>query len=507
MFRPTLVLMSGRMLSFVATFFIPVVLVRIFTPGEFGTYKQVFLVYMTVYGIAQLGMAESLFYFLPRAPHKGGRYVLNSLLMLLAAAAVFSGLLVKEKARISELLGNSGLAQYLPFLGLYLLFMTASTALEIVMISRRQYPRAALSYALSELLRAALFIVPVLLLRDLRGLFLGAVGFAMFRFGVTVFYVRREFGDDFRPDARLLRQQLAYALPFEMAVVVEILQSNFHQYAVSHYFDAATFAIYSIGCLQIPLVEFLASPAGNVMMVRMSEEIRDGRSDSVITLWHETTRKLALVFFPLFGLLLATARDLIVLLFTENYAASVPIFMIWSATILLSALQTDSALRVYAETRFLFGLNAFRLLFIAGLIYVFLSVFGLLGAVLITLLASCIAKGLSLVRLKRLMNAGTAQFLPWRSLAAVGGASFAAFLIALGVNATLGFSGMPRLLVVGFAYLVTYLAVVLRFGLLNNQEKSALARWLQRVATGGHGGEGVGKQLKEETKCAALSGY
>jgi len=46
-FRPALLLMSGRTLAFVATFFIPVVLTRIFDPAQFGTYKQLFLVFST----------------------------------------------------------------------------------------------------------------------------------------------------------------------------------------------------------------------------------------------------------------------------------------------------------------------------------------------------------------------------------------------------------------------------------------------------------------------------
>ncbi|MBI3894998.1 MAG: polysaccharide biosynthesis protein [Acidobacteria bacterium] len=504
-FKPTLVLMSGRMLSFIATFFIPVVLVRLFAPGEFGTYKQAFLIYMTVYGIAQLGMAESLFYFLPRAPKKAGRYAMNSLLMLLAAAVLFSGLLMEEKSRISEWLSNSGLAQYLPLLAVYLLLMTMSATLEIVMISRKQYRRAALSYAVSDVLRAAFLIVPAVLLRSLYGLFLGAVAFALLRFVITLFYFWREFGDEFRPDVRLLQQQLAYALPFEMAIVVETLHMNFHQYAVSHYFDAATFAIYAVGCLQIPLVEFLASPAGNVMMVRMSEEIRDGRNDSVVALWHETTRKLALIFIPLFGLLVVTARDLIVFLFTESYVASVSIFMVWSLTVLLSAFQTDAALRVYAQTRFLFMLHLLRLLIIVGLISVFLSGFGLLGAVLITLLSLAIAKALSLFRLKQLMQISIAQLLPWGSLAAVGAVSLAAFLIAQSVESTLGFSVMLRLLVVGLVYMVSYLVLLMRFDLLNSREKSGIAIWLQRFTVEKSPKKKVREQLEEEKPCAVSS--
>ena len=36
----------------------------------------------TLYGIGQLGMAESLFYFLPVAPRNGPRYVANSVMAL-----------------------------------------------------------------------------------------------------------------------------------------------------------------------------------------------------------------------------------------------------------------------------------------------------------------------------------------------------------------------------------------------------------------------------------------
>ena len=61
-----MVLVGGRAVGFVAAFAIPVVLARVFTTSEFGTYKQLFLLFSTLFGIAQLGMAESLYYFLPR---------------------------------------------------------------------------------------------------------------------------------------------------------------------------------------------------------------------------------------------------------------------------------------------------------------------------------------------------------------------------------------------------------------------------------------------------------
>ena len=100
--KPTAVLMSGRLAGIVVAFSIPIVLARTLDQSAFGTYKQLFLIYVTLYGIAQLGMAESLFYFLPGAGETAGRYVANSFVFLAAAGAVCYALLEMANGAISS---------------------------------------------------------------------------------------------------------------------------------------------------------------------------------------------------------------------------------------------------------------------------------------------------------------------------------------------------------------------------------------------------------------------
>ncbi len=69
-----------------------------------------------------------------------------------------------------------------------------------------------------------------------------AVAFAALRLVVMLLILRRAFGD-VRPDFGLWRTQLAYALPFALAVSVEVILVTFHQYVVGGSFDRATFAI------------------------------------------------------------------------------------------------------------------------------------------------------------------------------------------------------------------------------------------------------------------------
>ena len=481
-FKPALLLMSGRTLAFAATFFIPVVLARIFDPAEFGTYKQLFLVHSTIYYIAQLGMASSLYYFLPRAPREAGRYVANSMWFLgLAGLAAFI-LVVMTSPKIAQWMSNNALTAYLPWIGAYLFLMMLSTALEIVLISRSKYFWASASYAISDLARAAAFIVPVLVFRQLRWLLWGAVAVAFVRVAVTLFYFRREFRNTFTPDRTLLKSQLGYALPFAAAVLLETLQGSFPQYAVSYLFDPATFAIFAVGCLQIPLVDFAASPTSDVMMVKMQERLAEGRNRAVLKIWHDTTWKLALLFFPLFAFCVVAARQIIVFLFTAKYTASVPIFMAWSTVILFTTFQVDGVMRVFAQTWFLLALNLMRLVIIVGLIKWSLSQFHLVGPVLVIVLATLISKAASLARMKTLLQISRAELLPWRGLAALLGAAGGGAAVALAVKSQVHISTFPLLLVTAVAFAPTYAALVWRFDLLQGDEKLAITGWVRKAS-------------------------
>jgi O-antigen/teichoic acid export membrane protein len=481
------------MLAFAATFFIPVVLTRVFDPALFGTYKQLFLVYLTIYYIAQLGMSSSLYYFLPTASQDAGRYVANSMLFLGTVGLACLGLRVAEAPRLADWLSNSALSGYLPWIGLYLFLMLLSAPFETVLISRRQYFRASVCYALSDLARAAAFLIPVLLFRELEWLLKGAVLVAILRLFFTLFYFRREFPDSFIPNRVLFKSQLKYALPFAAAVFIEIVQGSLPQYAVSYLFDPATFAIFAVGCLQIPLVDFAASPTSDVMMVKMQGSLAEGRTRSVVAIWHDATWKLAMLFLPLAVFCVLAARPIIVLLFTEKYAASVPIFMAWSTIIVLSTLQVDGVMRVFAQTKFLLALNIMRLAIIGGLLKWSLSEFGLIGPVLAVGLAAVAFKSAALVRMKRLLGVSTAELLPWRSLAALLGAATGAGVVAWVVKSQLTVAPAPLLFAMGLAYAITYAALVWRFDLLNSGEKLALAGWARKMRSATTEAFGFGK--------------
>ena len=480
-FRPAFQLMGGRILGFVATFFVPVVLARVFAPEAFGTYKQLFLVYTTLYGLAQIGMAESLFYFLPRAPEKGGRYFVNSLLLLgLSGSVAFTALWLGREP-IAAWLSNPALARYLPWIGGYLLLMLASAGLEIGLLCRERYLTATAAYALSDALRAAVLIAPALIAGDLRWLLAGAVAFAALRLGVHLTLLARSYGDRLRPDRGLLRSQLRYSLPFQAAVVVEVAQTNLHLYAVSHWFDAATFAVYSVGCLQIPLVELASSSAGNVLMVGMGGALKEGDVGRARTIWRATTRKLGLMLVPATVALLVAGRDLIPFLFTDTYVDAVPIFLVWTSAIALGALQTDAALRTFAEVRLILGINVVRLALIGGLIVGAVSGVGLPGAVAVTVLATAVAKALGLARVRRRLETGWSGLLPWGDLLRISAVSVVAAVPPVLLWPELERGTFATLAILGTVYASGLVALLLAFRVLDDDELAAVGKIFRRV--------------------------
>jgi uncharacterized membrane protein YfcA len=68
-------------------------------------------------------MAESLYYFVPRAAASTGRYVCNAALTLLAAGLACLALLWVFRAPIAEHFSNPALGDLLVLLGVYLTLM------------------------------------------------------------------------------------------------------------------------------------------------------------------------------------------------------------------------------------------------------------------------------------------------------------------------------------------------------------------------------------------------
>src|SRR5215831_11448474 len=453
-FKPALFIAAGRGIALALTFLLPLIFARVLTPGQFGTYKQIFLIHATVYGIG-LGLAESLFYFVPGEPDRAGKHVANSLLLLAGTGIAGWIFLTIGRAAVARWFNNPEFIGLAPLIGAYVAVTLASAPLEVVLIARGRTRWAAAAYALSDIVRAIFLIVPMALSRRMDVLVAGSIVFGVLRLAATLAFFVREFRYGLRPELVCLWKLLLYAGPLQLAVALQVLQMSLHQYVISFSFDAATFARYAVGCLHIPIFDLMAGSVLSVMMVRLSESVSQDNKELGRQIWSNTTRRLAVVFFPLVVLLSVVSSDLITLLFTNAYRPSAPLFRVWLLTYLLVSFQPHGVLRACGDTRFLALQNFIKLVIALFLLFPFISLFGVYGAVWAVVLAVFAGKCILLIRLKHLDSFVASEVLPWRSLAWIAAASLLAALPAMALARNIASSAF-RLFSVTTSYTVLY---------------------------------------------------
>ncbi len=436
-------LVLARLGTAILTISIPLVLARFMELREYGTYKQLFLVSQTLSYVLPFGMVQALYFFIPRADAQRP-YLVQTISFLTVTGALAALALLAFDARVARFLSNPGLTEYRFEQALYVLCFMASLTLEYSLTAGGRMRQSAIAYLVSDTVRALAMVVPVLLGFGLKGLMVATAVFAALRYLVAWGVVLRS-GSGPVFDRRKLAAQLAYALPFGAAVLVAVPQHYAHQYVVSSSVSPELFAIYAVGCFQLPVVDLLYTPTSEVLMVRLGELDKEGRGEEGVHAFREATAKLALAFFPLAAFLFAAAPELIDALFGPRFAAAVPLFRIGVAGVALAIMPMDGVLRARGQTRALFGAYLAKAAVTVPLVWIGVRRFGLVGGVASWALAEAFGKAFLLARIPRALGTPLRRCVPWRSLATASGAAAvaAAGVAAARAIASPAFQGLP----------------------------------------------------------------
>ncbi len=421
-------LMLSRLASAGLTFFIPLVLARAFAPEEYGTWKQAWLVASTLYFVLQLGLAQSLYYFLPREPRMRALHLTQASLCLAALGALAAAALVALGPQLGRYFGNPELPPLAPWIALTTFFLVAGAPYDVALTASGRVGQSAAVRVLVDLARTVGLVVPAWWLHSLRGLMMGLAWSSALRLAITWLVTLRAG----RPTVTRgeLRRQLGYALPFGAAIALAIPQQQFHQYAVGAMATTAAFAVYSVGCFQLPVVDLLYTPVSDILQVGIAQVDGEGRPEEAAGLFREAVAQLALAFVPLVVFLLVAAPDLISLLFTTRYADATPIFRVGVLTVPLSALPLEGVLRARAQRRFFLWTFAVKLAVTVPLVLALLRLLGPIGAMAGCVAAEAMAKAMMLSRVARIFRVSVKRVLPLPELKTYGAAAVTAALPA-----------------------------------------------------------------------------
>jgi O-antigen/teichoic acid export membrane protein len=449
-------LVLARLCSAALTFALPLVLVRLLDPSAFGTYKQFFLIAQTLLLVGQLGLTQSLYYFLPRGGAERGAYVTHALVALSLLGALFGCALYACAPWLGARLGSGELAGLRTPLAIYSALMLAAAPLEGALTSESRIGKAALAYVFTDAARAGALIAAAKLF-GARGIFWAAALVAALRVLALAGLVARGILPASRPRRDALRRQLAFALPFAGAMWLYVGQRYFSQYAVSARFDAATFALFSVASFHLPVVDIVFTPITEVLMVRLGRA-QNGGARAMLAEWDDAVNKLASLLLPAACGAWLLGPTVLPLLFTHKYAGAVPLFMLATVEIPLWILPCDALLRAAGDTRFLFAFYGARVGVSAVCVLGGIRWFGLPGALGGAIVSEAVSRVCLLARGRRFLGASFGELLDWPALARVAVASAGASLPAFAVRFAIA-PGAAMIVASAAVYGVAYLAL------------------------------------------------
>ncbi len=406
--------MMARIASAALTFAVPMVLARALLPAELGTFREAWLIVNTLALILPMTTPQSLYYFVPREPERRAYFIGQALAFNLVLGLGGALLVLAARPAIASHFANPVLTAQVPWIAAITALIVASISFDAAYNSVGQIRAAALVRLATEVGRGLAMVVGALVTHSVVGLLAGICAALALRLALCWGLLLREHG--LRLSWSEMLRQLRYTLPFGLAAALVIPQQQFHQYAVSATVSAAGFAVYAIGCFQLPIIDILYTPVSEILQIGLAEEERVHGRQSGLGLFREAVARLALVFLPTMALLFVCAPDLIGFLFTDRYMAATPIFRISIVSIALAALPLDGVMRARAQNRFMLAASAAKLAFTVPCVLAGLAWLGPPGAMGGWILAEAAGRGLLLWRCARVFGVRPWSVLPLREL-------------------------------------------------------------------------------------------
>ena len=477
-------LLVAKILAFALSIALPLLLVRRLSQQEFGLYKQAFLVIGTALALLPLGFQMSAFYFLPREKDRQGQIILNILLFHLLMGGLGALVLLLFPQLLSTLFHSAQLVNYAYIIGAVIFFWVVSSYLEVVSVAHQEARLSTIFIICAQLTKTGLLVFAAIAFGSVRALIYAALVQGIVQTIILLIYLRSRFPRFWVSfDWAVLRMQLSYAMPFGVAGLLFTLQTDLPNYFVSKQFDPATFAIYAIGCFNIPLVGMLSESVGSVMIPQVSLLEKHGNHREILALAARVARKLAIVYLPLYGFLIVMGREFLTFLFTRQYAASWPIFAINLTMLPLSIFVSDPIMRAYANHRqFLPKLYAALVVLLFIALWLGTSRFGLIWAISVVVIVNVIGRAATWFKIGSMLSIRLRDIVLLKDVGKIAIAAATAAAVTAFVRTVLhGLAPFAMLAVCAAVFGVIFLAGVLLLGLPTLEERGYVKRQLSRL--------------------------
>lgn len=328
-------------------FLSPIILVRMLSIAEFGLYRQ-FILYGTI-AITVLGFCanRSLPYFIPKYPEQERLYTSQAVLFVLCSSLLGVGILELARGQL-EALANF---QLVHLLQLYIFFTVNLDFLEMYWLAKGKAGRV-LFYSTVRLgARLAAVIAAGFLTGRAEYVVMALIVVEAVRAAIVLAYSLRQRLFSIRISKNSVLHQLGHFVPLGFGALFAILNETLSQLFISVEAGAEALALFFIGAFGMPIVHIIRTSIADVIFPEMAARLDISAGDG-LRLWKAANVAYASVIFPVAIVFIVLAEPLVTILFTAQYVAAVPVFMVFACVMVVYCFEFHLPIRALNMNRY-----------------------------------------------------------------------------------------------------------------------------------------------------------
>jgi len=404
-------LFAAKVIGFGIRILLPIFLVRTMTKADIGAYNQFFLVEILLRTMFQMGVNQSQYFFVPRDPANAGGYFANSLLLnIVLFGAGYSAISLFIEPT-SEWLGLPILRLYFREIVIYGILLMLNVTSMTYLTASKHFKHAALFEIIMQVLASIATLAAAYFTRDLHTILTWLVVSRGISLIIIVLYIHFKLRG-FRSERYFfdIRKQVRYGIALGFGGMLWTLMMRMHELSVSKFYDIETYAVYAQGLKQIPILQFYTQSIAVVALVQFAHLVQKDDWAGVQAFWNKILANVYGIGIPVTLFFLLIAHPLVVLMYTKDYAAAVPIFRINALGMMYVILNPALVLRALDRNDVTVKVNLLITLLLPVLLYFGMSSFGLIGVITAHAMMLLAGRILALVYLNRLVPVPLAYF-------------------------------------------------------------------------------------------------
>lgn len=391
---------------------------RLRTLHEYGTYSQILLVTNLMTSLLMLGLPNSINYFLARAESTLERekflsvyYTFSTILSFIVGIV-----LVLLSPFIVKYFNNDYLVNFIYILAVYPWAKITMSSIENVLIVYKK-TTTIMIYRISNsiLILLTIYIIHVTNLTFESYMLLFILIETIYAISVYVI-VKNIIGKFYiRLDKKLIRRILLFSVPIGLASIVGTLNIELDKLMIGRFLDTEQLALYTNASREMP-VTVISTSLTAVLLPQLARLLKNGEDYKAINLWANATVLSYIIINFISTGLFTFASDVIVLLYSDKYLAGTSVFRVFNLVLLLRCTYFGMILNAKGKTKFILYSSIISLGINCVLNFILFRIFGFVGPAIATFISQFVINLVQLIYTAKIMNVKFTQIFPWKRL-------------------------------------------------------------------------------------------